>query len=73
MDIRQETLTIEGMSCGHCVSAVKRALSGIEGMQECEVAIGSARIGYDPERVDHTEVDQAIEEAGFTVTGRAAA
>ncbi len=73
MDIRQETLSIEGMSCGHCVSAVERALSEIEGVQRCEVAIGSATIGYDPDRVDNAEVDRAIEEAGFTVTGRAAA
>ena len=37
------SLSIAGMSCGHCVAAVTRALSDVTGLVDPTVAIGSAR------------------------------
>ena len=31
--MKQETLKIEGMSCGHCVMAVKKELSKLENVK----------------------------------------
>lgn len=61
-----ETLKIEGMSCGHCVRAVTEALKEIEGVDVQRVEIGKADIAY-PATVTHERVVAAIEEAGFKV------
>ncbi|MEP7217290.1 MAG: cation transporter [Bacteroidota bacterium] len=71
MNQRTETVTIEGMTCGHCVMAVRQALSKIEGVVLQDVAIGSATISYDPDEVSAEAIDGAIEDAGFTVGARA--
>ncbi|MFB3132331.1 MAG: cation transporter, partial [Rhodothermales bacterium] len=47
-DKKQETLQIEGMSCGHCVKAVQGALEAVEGVEVHAVEIGTAQISYDP-------------------------
>lgn len=38
------TLAIEGMTCGHCVQAVTKALSAVQGVKVRSVAIGTAVI-----------------------------
>jgi copper chaperone len=38
------TLTISGMTCGHCVSRVTRTLSATPGVQVVEVSVGSATV-----------------------------
>jgi copper chaperone len=70
MNTTTETIGIEGMSCGHCVQAVKRALEGTGGVEVHEVAIGSACVSYDPNDGARAAIAEAIEEAGFTVKGR---
>ena len=38
------TLSIDGMSCGHCVQAVTKALAGLPAVRVHSVALGSAEI-----------------------------
>ncbi|MFA6043733.1 MAG: cation transporter [Phycisphaerales bacterium] len=38
------TLAIDGMTCGHCVQAVTKALSAVPGVRIKSVALGSAVI-----------------------------
>ena len=66
------TLAIDGMSCGHCVGAVKRALADIEGVRVEQIAIGSATVEFDPARASAERVTTAIEDAGYqaSVVGR---
>ncbi len=40
-------LTIDDMSCSHCVSAVTKALAGVPGLNVRTVALGSARVEGD--------------------------
>jgi copper chaperone len=60
-------LSISGMSCGHCVKAVKAALEDIDGVTEAKVELtpGSAVVVHDgsvtPERLV-----SAITEEGYT-------
>ena len=58
-------LTIKGMSCGHCVAAVRGALSGVEGVSVRNVAIGSAEVEYDPSRVSAEAIVDAVEDEGY--------
>ena len=61
------TMKIEGMSCGHCVSAVQNALKGVEGVQVEQVRVGTATVSYDPATVSERRIAEAIEDEGYTV------
>lgn len=58
------TVKIGGMSCGHCVAGVTKALSGIPGVQNLEVIIGQAKFQGNAS-ID--KVKEAIEEEGYEV------
>lgn len=58
------TVKISGMSCGHCVMHVKKALASIPGVQ-AEVEIGKAVVTG--ENVNMDAVKAAIEDAGYDV------
>jgi len=60
------TLKIDGMSCGHCVARVEKALSRLDGVNVRRVNLGSAEIGYDPARTPFERIREAIDEAGYT-------
>ena len=62
-------LKIEGMSCGHCVSAVDRALRSVDGVNVEQVAVGSATVSYDPATTSADRITKAIENEGYTVAG----
>jgi copper chaperone len=64
--MEQATIAIQGMSCGHCVESVKRALGQLAGVEVEEVSIGSARLRYDPLAISPREIGAAIEAAGYT-------
>lgn len=61
------TLTIEGMSCEHCVRAIQRALGGIPGVAKSEVKLGSAEVRYAAPATEGA-VREAIAAEGFVVT-----
>jgi copper chaperone CopZ len=60
-------LEISGMSCGHCVNAVKSALQELDGVDVRKVEIGSATVDYDPARTSRDAIEGAIEDAGYLV------
>ena len=59
------TLHIEGMSCGHCLNAVNRALSSLPGVRIDEVRIGRADVSYDESVTDPSRLQAAVAEAGY--------
>jgi copper chaperone len=62
-----KTFKIEGMSCGHCVMAVKKSLEKLD-LKEAHVLIGSAEVEYDESRTSEAAIKIAIESAGYRVT-----
>lgn len=60
------TVKISGMSCGHCVAAVKSVLQQVEGVTSLDVKLGEAVIESAGE-LDTAAVKHAIEEEGFQV------
>jgi copper chaperone len=60
-------LKIEGMSCGHCVMAVKKELSKVAGVTVELVEIGKARVQVDEAAVSPDRLAKAVEEAGYRV------
>ncbi len=65
MDTR--ILTIDGMSCGHCVARVTKTLAALPGVTVDSVTVGSARITYDPDRLTLPQITDAIDRIGFVL------
>lgn len=57
-------LTIEGMSCGHCVARVTKALAGVPGVEVISAIVGSAQIAVADTSAAKAAV-AALGEAGF--------
>jgi copper chaperone CopZ len=58
-------LTIRGMSCGHCVARVTKALASVPGVSVDRVEIGRATIQVDPAAVSVAQIGAALDAAGF--------
>jgi copper chaperone len=65
----EKTLSVEGMSCGHCKAAVEGELSKLSGVQRAnaDVEKGTVEVSYDEGTVTTEDLKDAIEEAGYTV------
>ena len=64
------TISIEGMSCEHCVRAVKDALGSQSGVKSVEVSLEgkNARVVYDDEHARLSDLESAIVEEGYEVS-----
>jgi copper chaperone len=56
------------MSCGHCLNAVIRAISGIPGARAIAVRIGRADVEFDENQVTPERIVEAISAAGYPAT-----
>jgi copper chaperone len=65
------TMKIDGMSCGNCVSHVRKALEGLDGVQVEQVNIGSATVAYDPRVASEAAIARVIEDEGYPVRSAA--
>ena len=63
--MEQLTLTIGGMSCGHCVARVKQTLSSAPGVHVHDVSIGTAAVTYDPELTSPETIAGVVSAAGY--------
>jgi copper chaperone len=63
----QETIKVEGMSCGHCVMRVKKAIEAVEGVRKAEVDLPNkqAVVEYEKRKANLEKVKAAIREAGY--------
>ena len=63
-------IKIKGMNCQHCVMAVTKALSAIDGIKNVQVDLKTATASYDEAKpVDVKVVAAAIKKAGYDVVG----
>lgn len=63
------TLQIDGMSCGHCVSRVNKALTAMPGVKVEQVAVGSATVQLDPTPEQIGEIGRVLDDLGFSLVG----
>ena len=62
------TIKIKGMSCGHCVMAVTRALAGLAGLKNVQVNLEKGEATFDEETpVSRELIRDAIARAGYEV------
>lgn len=63
----QETIKVEGMSCGHCVMRVKKAVETVEGVLKANVDLQNKHVSieYDEGKTNPEKFKAAIWEAGY--------
>jgi copper chaperone len=61
------TLIVRGMTCGHCVAAVKNALEETPGVRSARVDLqaGKAIVDYDDALADPRELATVVATAGY--------
>lgn len=65
--------TVTGMTCGHCKSAVTKAVSEIDGVLGVEVDVDAGRVAVTTSgEPDDAAFAKAVDEAGYELAGRAA-
>lgn len=62
------SMQISGMTCGHCVKAVRDALASIPGVDVEDVGVGSAKVRFDESQTDIAHIKDAVIEEGYLVT-----
>ncbi|MCI0555454.1 MAG: heavy-metal-associated domain-containing protein [Anaerolineae bacterium] len=63
--MKTKELKIEGMSCGHCIMAVKHQLDKLSNVKVDDVQIGTAKVQVDEAMVTTEQLSRAIENAGY--------
>ena len=65
-----KTMKIEGMMCGHCEAAVKKALEALDGVDSAEVSheAGTAVVTLSNEVADDV-LTKAVEDKDYKVLG----
>jgi copper chaperone len=60
-------LKIDGMTCGHCVQAVEKALKNQTGVRNATVHLdsGAADVEYEEKEVAPEQLVAAVEEEGY--------
>ncbi|MGQ0482412.1 MAG: heavy-metal-associated domain-containing protein [Pseudonocardia sp.] len=62
----QNTYTVVGMTCGHCVASVTEEISEIDGVTEVEVDLLTGAVTVSADRpIEDARVRTAVEEAGY--------
>lgn len=61
------TMKIDGMTCGHCVAQVTKALKDVDGVTVEQVKVGTAMVSFDPDSTSEGRITQAIEDQGYAV------
>jgi len=60
------TITVDGMTCGHCAGAVTEELQRLEGVTAVQVELESGEVTIEhSEPLEPTAIAAAIDEAGY--------
>ncbi|GIO23605.1 copper chaperone CopZ [Oceanobacillus sp. J11TS1] len=67
--MKNETIQVQGMSCGHCVKAVEGAVGGLDGVNTVNVHLeeGNVDVSFDESKVKLDTITEAIEDQGYDV------
>jgi copper chaperone len=60
------TFTVQGMTCGHCVSSVTEEVQEIAGVEHVDVVLETGAVTVTSRQpLDESAVRAAVEEAGY--------
>ncbi|AWV31498.1 copper ion binding protein [Paenibacillus sp. FSL R7-0048] len=61
------TLNVEGMSCGHCVNSVEKAVGNLGATAKVDLAAKKVSVEYDENKVSLGAIKEAIVDQGYDV------
>lgn len=63
-----QTITVTGMTCGHCVSSVREEVGGIPGVTGVDVDLQTGQVTIESDAdLDADAISAAVAEAGYQV------
>lgn len=65
----QKNILVEGMTCGHCVETVTKAVNSLGGINHVSVDLDKKQVSvdFDENRIDPDTISSKIIEVGFEV------
>jgi copper chaperone len=63
----QRTYRVDGMTCGHCRTAVIDEVAALAGVADVQVDLAEGRMVVHGTAIDDAEVASAVAEAGYEV------
>ena len=65
----QQTITVEGMTCGHCKMRVEQAVSALKGVTKAVVNLEdkAVTVDYAADQVEASQIKEAIKASGYQV------
>lgn len=65
----KEVLSVQGMSCHHCVMTIEGGLGKLNGVSSVKVHLkeGKVDVGYDPNLVSLEKIKETIDDLGYEV------
>ncbi|XID94794.1 copper chaperone CopZ [Paenibacillaceae bacterium WGS1546] len=61
------TISVQGMSCNHCVASVEGAVRELGAQARVDLAKGAVSVTYDESKVSLQAIKDAIEDQGYDV------
>ena len=63
----KDVISVPGMTCQHCVMAIKKALTAVPGVKVADVDLEAKKVSvsFDPSKVELGSLIEAIEKVGY--------
>ena len=59
------TITVDGMTCAHCVAAVTEEVERVPGVRDVEVSLDRGTVSVVGDDVSREAIRRAVDEAGY--------
>ena len=65
------TYTVTGMTCDHCVAAVRQGVGAVDGVTDVQVELATGALTVESDApLDPADIAAAVEEAGYEAAPR---
>jgi P-type Cu+ transporter len=68
-EVKDEHLSIAGMTCANCVTALEKGIRRLDGIVDVSVSLATERalVRYQPERLSHPDIVEQVRRVGYDV------
>jgi copper chaperone len=64
------TVSVTGMSCGHCATSVRDEVENLPGVTSVDVDVASGKVTIDSDAsIPRNAIEDAVEAAGYQLAG----
>ncbi|WAX57697.1 copper ion binding protein [Jatrophihabitans cynanchi] len=64
-----KTYTVSGMTCEHCVKAVRSEIGSLSGVDSVDVDLAAGRVTVSGTEFTDEQIRAAVDEAGYELAG----